>query len=107
MIQAILTKSDSAQTLVWCHFADLKKGIVNFKKYLQRHNPEVSFSNEMVEAWTKFCAIPPESEPPPDLCTRAVQQRARGTLPEQIYDFAFRVDSQAMHSNTRVLVERA
>jgi DNA-binding response OmpR family regulator len=41
MIQAILTTSDSAQTLVWCHFADLKKGIVNFKKYLQKHNPEV------------------------------------------------------------------
>jgi hypothetical protein len=41
MIQAILTKSDSAQTLVWCHFADLKKGVVNFAKYVDKHNPEV------------------------------------------------------------------
>ena len=41
MIQAILTESDGAQTLVCCHFADLKKGVVDFKKYLQKHNPEV------------------------------------------------------------------
>jgi hypothetical protein len=26
---------------VWCHFADLKKGIVDFTKYVNRHNPEV------------------------------------------------------------------
>ena len=29
------------QTLIWCHFADLKKGIVNFDKYIHKHNPEV------------------------------------------------------------------
>jgi DNA-binding response OmpR family regulator len=26
---------------VWCHFADLKKGIVDFGKYVAKHNPEV------------------------------------------------------------------
>src|SRR3984893_16954122 len=41
MIQAILKKGDGAQTLVWCHFADLKKGVVDFGKYLAKHNPEV------------------------------------------------------------------
>jgi DNA-binding response OmpR family regulator len=41
MVQAILKKDDGAQTLVWCHFADLKKGIVDFGKYVAKHNPEV------------------------------------------------------------------
>jgi DNA-binding response OmpR family regulator len=41
MIQALLTQAGGAQTLVWCHFADLKKGIIDFKRYLNKHNPEV------------------------------------------------------------------
>src|SRR3982074_1075943 len=41
MIQALLTQAGGAQSLVWCHFADLKKGVVDFKKYLNKHNPEV------------------------------------------------------------------
>jgi DNA-binding response OmpR family regulator len=41
MIQTILKEGDRAQTLVWCHFADLKKGIVDFEKYVGKHNPEV------------------------------------------------------------------
>jgi hypothetical protein len=41
MIQIILKEGVRAQTLVWCHFADLKRGIVDFKKYLEQHNPEV------------------------------------------------------------------
>jgi hypothetical protein len=41
MIQTLLTEAGGAQSLVWCHFADLKKGIVDFKKYLNKHNPEV------------------------------------------------------------------
>src|ERR1700676_5501323 len=41
MIQTILKKGDRTQTLVWCHFADLKKGIVDFAKYVNKHNPEV------------------------------------------------------------------
>ena len=41
MIQTILKEGDMAQTLVWCHFADLKKGIVDVAKWLSKHNPEV------------------------------------------------------------------
>ena len=41
MVQNLLTASGGEQTLIWCHFADLKKGIVNFGKYLDKHNPEV------------------------------------------------------------------
>jgi hypothetical protein len=41
MIQTILKKGDGAQTLVWCHFADLKKGIVDVAQWLSKHNPEV------------------------------------------------------------------
>ena len=41
MVQTILKEGDEAQTLVWCHFADLKKGIVDFAKYVDKHNPEV------------------------------------------------------------------
>ena len=41
MVQKLLTESGGDQTLIWCHFADLKKGIVNFDKYMSRHNPEV------------------------------------------------------------------
>src|ERR1700682_1588154 len=36
-----MTGSGGDQTLIWCHFADLKKGIVNFGKYIDKHNPEV------------------------------------------------------------------
>ena len=41
MVQKLLTNSGRHQSLIWCHFADLKKGIVNFGKYMERHNPEV------------------------------------------------------------------
>src|SRR5580704_17934587 len=41
MIQNLLTTSGGDQTLIWCHFADLKKGIVDFGKYMNKHNPEV------------------------------------------------------------------
>ena len=41
MVQKLLIDSGGDQTLIWCHFADLKKGIVNFGKYMDRHNPEV------------------------------------------------------------------
>ena len=41
MVQNLLTTSGGNQTLIWCHFADLKKGIVNFGKYMDKHNPEV------------------------------------------------------------------
>lgn len=41
MIQGLLTQSKGEQSLIWCHFADLKRGIVNFDKYMDKHNPEV------------------------------------------------------------------
>jgi DNA-binding response OmpR family regulator len=41
MVQNLLTTSGSDQTLIWCHFADLKKGIVDFGRYMDKHNPEV------------------------------------------------------------------
>ena len=41
MVQELLNKSGGDQTLIWCHFSDLKKGIVDFGKYMEKHNPEV------------------------------------------------------------------
>ena len=41
MVQTLLNTSGLGQTLIWCHFADLKKGIVDFGKYMGKHNPEV------------------------------------------------------------------
>jgi DNA-binding response OmpR family regulator len=41
MVQKLLTDAGNAQTLIWCHFADLKKGIVDFSKFIEKHNPEV------------------------------------------------------------------
>src|SRR3984885_15568100 len=41
MVQKLLTDADEGQSLIWCHFADLKKGIVDFDKYVDKHNPEV------------------------------------------------------------------
>jgi len=41
MVQTLLTAAGRDQILIWCHFSDLKKGIVDFDKYMERHNPEV------------------------------------------------------------------
>src|SRR6202158_4597742 len=41
MVQGLLTAAGGDQTLIWCHFADLEKGIVDFGKYMEKHNPEV------------------------------------------------------------------
>src|ERR1700722_4077031 len=41
MIQTLLTEAGGAQSLVWCHFADLKNGIVDVSNFLRKHNPEV------------------------------------------------------------------
>ena len=41
MVQKLLTASGREQILLWCHFADLKKGIIDFGKYMEKHNPEV------------------------------------------------------------------
>lgn len=57
MIQKLLTEAGIAQTLIWCHFADLKKGVVDFRKYLAKHNPELvifDISPPYDENWTFF-----------------------------------------------------
>jgi hypothetical protein len=57
MVQKLLTGSGNEQTLIWCHFADLKKGIVDFGRYLDKHNPEVvifDLSPPYDENWTFF-----------------------------------------------------
>jgi DNA-binding response OmpR family regulator len=41
MVQDLLSAAGSDQTLIWCHFADLKKGVVDFGRYMDKHNPEV------------------------------------------------------------------
>ena len=41
MVQKLLTDAGEGQALIWCHFADLKKGVVDFVKYMDEHNPEV------------------------------------------------------------------
>jgi DNA-binding response OmpR family regulator len=41
MVEKLLIEARRDQILIWTHFADLKKGIVNFDKYMNKHNPEV------------------------------------------------------------------
>lgn len=57
MVQGLLAASGNDQTLIWCHFADLKKGIVHFGRYMDRHNPEVvifDLSPPYDENWKYF-----------------------------------------------------
>jgi len=57
MVQRLLTGSGRAQVLIWCHFADLKKGIIDFGKYMEKHNPEVvifDLSPPYDENWSFF-----------------------------------------------------
>jgi len=57
MVQKMLTDENDQQTLIWCHFADLKKGIVDFVQYLEKHNPEVvvfDISPPYDENWAYF-----------------------------------------------------
>jgi len=57
MVQDLLKQASNAQTLVWCHFYDLKKGVVDFAQYLSKHNPEVvifDISPPYDQNWTFF-----------------------------------------------------
>jgi hypothetical protein len=57
MIQSLLTEAKDGQTLIYCHFADLKKGVVDFGKYVGKHNPEVvifDLSPPYDENWSYF-----------------------------------------------------
>jgi hypothetical protein len=57
MVQKMLMELDDHQLLIWCHFADLKKGVVDFGKYIRKHNPEVvvfDISPPYDENWSYF-----------------------------------------------------
>ena len=57
MVQKLLTDSGGGQMLIWCHFADLSKGIVDFGRYTAKHNPEVvifDLSPPYDEIWRFF-----------------------------------------------------
>jgi DNA-binding response OmpR family regulator len=41
MVQKLLTDAGHGQRLIWCHFADLKKGFVDFAGFMGKHNPDV------------------------------------------------------------------
>jgi hypothetical protein len=60
MMQGLLTKAGAGQVLMSCHFADLKKGIVNFDTFMDEHNPEVvifDLSPPYDENWQFFKTI--------------------------------------------------
>jgi DNA-binding response OmpR family regulator len=60
MVQTLLTASGRNQTLIWCHFSDLKKGIVDFGKYMEKHNPELvifDLSPPYDENWRFFVTM--------------------------------------------------
>jgi len=60
MVQKLLTDAGNAQTLIWCHFSDMKKGIVDFGKFIGKHNPEVvifDISPPYDENWQFFKTI--------------------------------------------------
>jgi len=57
MVQKLLTEAGGSQTLIWCHFADLKKGVIDFGKYMAKHNPEIvifDISPPYDENWTFY-----------------------------------------------------
>jgi DNA-binding response OmpR family regulator len=56
MVQRMLDAS-GFECLVGCHFADLKKGTINFARYVEKHQPEVvifDISPPYVENWAFF-----------------------------------------------------
>jgi DNA-binding response OmpR family regulator len=60
MIQALLTRAGASQSLRRCPFADLKRGITDFRKYLELHNPEVvivDLSPPYEENWAFFTTM--------------------------------------------------
>ena len=60
MMQALLTEAGASQSLLRCPLADLKRGITDFQKYLDQHNPEVvivDLSPPYDENWAFFTAV--------------------------------------------------
>jgi hypothetical protein len=60
IIQTVLTEAGGAQSLVCCRFADIKNGVVDFVKYLDKYNPEVvifHISPPYEENWQFFTMV--------------------------------------------------
>jgi DNA-binding response OmpR family regulator len=60
MMQALLTEAGASQSLRRCPLADLKRGITDFRKYLDQHNPEVvivDLSPPYDENWAFFTTM--------------------------------------------------
>ena len=60
MMQALLTEAGAGQSLMHCPFADLRRGIIDFRTYLTTHNPEVvifDISPPYAENWAFFLTV--------------------------------------------------
>jgi hypothetical protein len=60
MMQALLTEAGASQSLLRCPLADLKRGITDFRKYLEQHHPEVvivDLSPPYAENWAFFTTM--------------------------------------------------
>jgi DNA-binding response OmpR family regulator len=60
IMHALLTEAGANQNLIHCPFADLKRGITDFRKYLVQHNPEVviiDLSPPYEENWAFFTTV--------------------------------------------------
>jgi hypothetical protein len=60
MMQTLLLEAGANQSLLRCPFADLKRGITDFRKYLDQHNPEVvivDLSPPYDENWAFFATM--------------------------------------------------
>ena len=59
MVQGMLNAS-GLSCLIGCHFADLKRGRIDFERYLTRHNPDVvivDISPPYQENWAFFLTL--------------------------------------------------
>ena len=60
IIRVLLTEAGASQSLIHCPFADLKRGITDFRKCLTSHNPEVvvfDISPPYAENWAFFTTV--------------------------------------------------
>jgi hypothetical protein len=60
MMQALLTEAGASQSLLRVPLADLKRGITDFRRYLDQHNPEVvivDISPPYDENWAFFVTM--------------------------------------------------
>jgi hypothetical protein len=60
VMHALLTESGASQSLTYCPLSDIKRGITDFRKYLDQHNPEVvifDISPPYHENWAFFTTV--------------------------------------------------